>query len=298
LAPGSAGAQASAKAVQDFSAQLAAEHATMSQIGEQTGGRAFLNTNGLDQALQAAAQDGGSYYSLTYSPANPNFDGSLRRIQLRLDCSGCRLAYRRSYFADDLDTGRNKPTDLASETPAPGSLAAAMQYGAPPAHDLVFSARVDSFGDPAPATPGQMDALMPYLALAARVNRRKFVKPQTPVQLQRYVVQYAVLARALSLPAGSDHIYRSKLGFAVLALDANGDTLSGIQTSVEDAIPESRIDDVETNGYREVQVVFVPAAAASLRLAVEDQISGRIGSLEVRLPLPPPAKGDPAAAAP
>ena len=44
-----------------------AEFATMNLIGEQTGGRAFYNTNGLKESLETAADEGSSYYSLVYA---------------------------------------------------------------------------------------------------------------------------------------------------------------------------------------------------------------------------------------
>ena len=49
---------------------------------------------------------------------------------------------------------------------------------------------------------------------------------------------------------------------------------------------DTGIDDVLLNGYKPVQVLFVPVNAALLRLVVRDDRSGRIGSMEIRLPLP------------
>ena len=78
-----------------------AEFATMNLIGEQTGGRAFYNTNGLKEALETAADEGSSYYSLVYAPTNMKFDGSLRHISVHLEHGHYNLAYRRTYFAGD-----------------------------------------------------------------------------------------------------------------------------------------------------------------------------------------------------
>lgn len=287
IGSGSAGARASTKAVQDFSIRQSSEHAAMDLMGEETGGRAFYNTNGLEGALQAAAEDGSNYYSLTYAPTNTRFDGGVRSIKVTVDRSGCHLAYRRSYFADDLNPASDQKPDLASADPEPDSLEAAMQPGMLPAHELLFAAQVDAYGAPTVATPGQMKALQPYLKLAAKVNHRKFIPPHGPIHLQRYVVQYAVLTRQLDLAAGSDGVAHPRLSFAVLAFDKDGNALSGIETRIEDAIPAARIAAAEAEDYRAVQVVFVPVDAVSLRLAVEDANTSRIGTMEVRLPLPP-----------
>jgi VWFA-related protein len=295
-APGSAGASgipADVKAVQDYTRQQTAEHSTMDAIGGQTGGHAFYNTNGLEQAMQSAVKDGSSYYSLEYAPTNPEYDGSLRKLKVTLDHRGLQLAYRRSYFADDLETGTRDPQtgkvekfDPAETAPELGSLLAAMQFGAPPARQLIFAAHVDALGPPAPATADQVRGLIPYLQAASHIAHTKFVIPQAPVQLERYVVQYAVLASQLDLPATKDNIYTPDLTFAVLAFDEDGYTLIGFRTSIQDAIPATRIEEVRKHGYRITQMVYVPLNATSLRIAVRDGRTNRIGSMEVRLPLP------------
>ena len=47
------------------------ENATMQQMAEQTGGHAFINTNGLSQAVASAIDSGSNFYTLTYSPTKP-----------------------------------------------------------------------------------------------------------------------------------------------------------------------------------------------------------------------------------
>ena len=53
----------------------------MDEIAEQTGGRAFYNTNGLAQAIATSTNEGSNYYSLSYNPTNTRFDGRVRRIR-------------------------------------------------------------------------------------------------------------------------------------------------------------------------------------------------------------------------
>ena len=171
-----------------------------------------------------------------------------------------------------------------------------MQFGTPSSNELIFVARVDAVGSPAPATEKQMQELVRYLEAASRSNQKKSVLSRTPVMMQQYAVHYAVLAKQLNLTAGQDSIYRPKLTFAELAFDGDGATLTGLQTTIEDAIPASRLAAVERDGYRIAQTVFVPVNAAVLRLGVQDGRTNRIGSMEVRLPLPP-SQGDMAAPA-
>jgi VWFA-related protein len=277
--------QGSMRAISQFGEQISAKHSAMDMIGEETGGRAFYNPNGLDRAMEKASSDGTSYYSLVYAPANNKFDGSVRRISVSLEHNHYHLAYRRSYFADDLDTGANPQATTAVEKTSTESMAVAAQFGAPPSHQLIFAAQVDAIGAPAPATAVQMAALDPYLEQADKAAGRKFVKPTAPIPMQQYAIQYAVLASQLDLHQSENGVYRPHVALTALAFNAEGETLWGFNTRIEDAIPAAEFGNILQNGYRAVQVLLVPVDTAVIRLVVYDENSGRIGSMEARVPL-------------
>ena len=79
------------------------EHATMQKMADATGGRAFVNTNGLTDAVANAIDEGSNFYTLAYTPANSTRDGGFRKIKVQLAREGLTLAYRQGYFADDPD---------------------------------------------------------------------------------------------------------------------------------------------------------------------------------------------------
>src|ERR1035437_4186578 len=81
-----------------FSNDTAAEHGTMRAMADATGGRAFVNTNGLTQAVSTAIEEGSNFYTLTYTPSNFERDGKLRKIKIQLDRKGLKLAYRQGYY--------------------------------------------------------------------------------------------------------------------------------------------------------------------------------------------------------
>ena len=83
------------------SAVLMAAHATMQDLAEKTGGRAFYNTNDLKNAIGTGIADGSTYYTLSYYPSNKDWDGRFRKIQLKVKRSGVKLRYRLGYFAID-----------------------------------------------------------------------------------------------------------------------------------------------------------------------------------------------------
>jgi VWFA-related protein len=270
-----------------YAAQLAAEQGTMIQIADETGGTAYFNTNELAKAFHSAVDNGSNYYSLTYAPTNPNFNGKLRHIRVTVEGKGYHLAYRRSYYADNLGGKSAETSELADVQP--GSLMSALEFGAPEAHELIFAARLYAVGAPANASPDQMAQLMPYLQGAAQAEGLNFSKPKTPLPMQHYLVQFGVMAREMQMPQESDGKYHAELSFAVMSYDAQGNPLGGEQTTVEAVIPPARMDQFRKQGYQAVENVYVPAGAASLRIAVRDGLSSRIGSLEVPLPLSPVA---------
>ena len=289
------GSQASVlKSNVDFARAQSAEHGTMDWLAEQTGGRAFYNTNGLEKALETAADDGNSYYSIVYAPTNTKFDGSVRRIGVHLEHGHYHLAYRRSYFADDVDAETHKHISAELDSVATGKASASgdlmvpdLQYGAPPSHQLVFAAHVDAIGAPTQATPEQMAALAPYRELAAKAAHRKLVPQTAPVAMQQYVIQYGLPASQLEFPKSASGAYHSDLSIATLAFNQDGETLWGTATRLKDDIPPAKYSDIRKNGYQAAQTFLIPADTAVIRLVVRDEHGGQNGSMEIRLPLPP-----------
>ena len=259
----------------------------MEDLSEQTGGRAFYNTDGLKEALEKAADDGNSYYSLVYAPANAKFDGKLRRISVHLTNGHHHLAYRRSYFADDLDSPSQPKPPADDATAIADTMAGASEFGAPPARDLIFATYVEPIGKPTKANAEQMAALTPYLKQAAKVEHERFADPPTPVTMQPYTIVYDLLAGQLDLPQSADTKFHSDISFAALAFDEGGETLWATKTEMKDSIPASKLADIRKDGFKAVQAIAVPVSTAVVRLVIRDEHSGRIGSMEIRLPLPP-----------
>ena len=268
-------------------------------IANATGGRAFYSDNGIREILDDAVEDGGNYYTLTYSPTNPNYDGSLRRISVTLNQHGYHLAYRRSYYADDPDTPQvhNKKHESDEETPAEAEaktrehlMYANLQHGAPLIHQLIFKVRIHAVGAPELATPAQMTTL-------AAFSRGKRGKPSKPVKVQSYAIYYVVVASQIKHQKGQ----AVPLEFAAVAYDPDGFIANGIFENVADdslsnpfgglqpAPPESWEPDKQIV-YRAMQELVVPVNAASLRVAVRDTSNDRLGSLEIPLPLVPEAE--------
>lgn len=76
-------------------------HNNMREIAEKTGGKAFFNRNDLDNAVRGDMEDGATYYSVAYYPQNKDWNGKFRKIQVAAKRPGLKLRYRAGYFAVD-----------------------------------------------------------------------------------------------------------------------------------------------------------------------------------------------------
>lgn len=71
----------------------------MDTIAEDTGGRAFSNSNNLQRAFNRVFEAGANYYTLAYAPTDQNWDGAFRHIKVNVHRKGLHLAYRKGYYA-------------------------------------------------------------------------------------------------------------------------------------------------------------------------------------------------------
>jgi len=89
-----------------FSSQAATQD-TLTTIAEDTGGRAFFDSNSFGQVFDRVVNDTSAYYVLGYTSTNSARDGRFRRIKVRLKRSDLKLEYRSGYYA---------PRDFAHST--------------------------------------------------------------------------------------------------------------------------------------------------------------------------------------
>lgn len=85
-----------------FPGQFADEEsnrATMLNVASDTGGRAFFRTNDIALAAQKTMEAGSNYYTLAYTPANSDWRGRYRHIEVKVSKAHVKLEYRRGYYA-------------------------------------------------------------------------------------------------------------------------------------------------------------------------------------------------------
>jgi VWFA-related protein len=83
-------------------------------LSADTGGRLIANSNDVHAGLERVMDDMSGYYEITYDPQLADFDGSFRRIELKVRRPGVRVQTRSGYFALPPGEGTvNFPWELA-----------------------------------------------------------------------------------------------------------------------------------------------------------------------------------------
>jgi VWFA-related protein len=239
-----------------------AEHSTMDQFANETGGKAFYNTNAVGEAVVKSIADGANYYTIGYVPANKNYNGAYRKIDVDLQSGHDQLEYRHGYFADD-------PTQTAKLMPGRLSpLIAAMQHGVLPQSQVLFHVRLVPAGDP--SVKEEKISSDPAGALA------KTLKPP----LARYIADYTIDPRGFDSKTLPDGRLHHELELTQVAYDAGGIRLNytdqGFAIDTPPALEREQ-------GIRMHQEIDLPAGQVYLRVGIHDLISGRIGTVEIPL---------------
>jgi VWFA-related protein len=222
---------------------------TMLEMAEDTGGKAFVNSNGLAQAVEKVVEAGSNYYTLSYTPTDADAHGEYRSIRVDVEGSGFRLAYRRGYYAD--------ASDVAAGTKVTDAVKAAELSSAPAATQIPFYARV--------------------LPMAAGA-RKELGKAESV----SYLVEYSIDPRGLSIETAADGLRHGHVEFIALVYNGDGKTINSDVKPVRVTWSASQFNAALQHGVRYQQEIRVPAQGeCSVRLLVHDFLGDKIGAIDV-----------------
>jgi len=108
----------------------------LGQLANQTGGFHITDTNDLKTRLQLVDDDLHTYYLMSYSPKNQNYDGSYRKIEVKVKRPGVTVQSRKGYFAIN---GVFSSPVLSYEVPALALLGNRERPDAFPVHAVGFN---------------------------------------------------------------------------------------------------------------------------------------------------------------
>ena len=246
--------------IRKFSIMTSAEHATMTEIAENTGGKAFFDTNDLKSAVEKAVSDGSNYYSFTYTPPDEKLDGTYRRIEVKINQPDLHLSYRKTYFADNPNEAWNGKKVMPQS-----AMQAAMMFGAPGATQILFS--VQAVPDDVPVNK---------LSQGSKPNS-KLMKPP----YRTYNLTSLVDIRDVRFSMTSDGVRHGNFEFAILVYDSDGEVVNQTSSRMSLDFPADRFAQILERGLRVGQTVEVPVKGDYfLRIGISDVAADHIGAVE------------------
>lgn len=247
-----------------------ANYASMETLADDTGGKAFYNTNGLNDALARAVNYGSHYYTLAYTPTDKKMDGRYRRIQVKLS-GKYKFYYRRGYYAD------NAKHDKVKEQPS-DPLKPLMTRGLPDFAQILYRALIT------PSKP------QPKPDASPTGDNKEFKGPST-----RYAVEFAIAIDDLAFETTSDGLHGGNIEVMLVAYDREGNALNWIIKKQEMSLKGQSYAAAQAAGLQMHYEIDVPSDLLSkdtvyLRTGVYDVRSRNAGTLEVSLhPVAAPA---------
>jgi VWFA-related protein len=249
-----------------------AEHGTIEQLADSTGGHAWFHANGLSDAVTRAVDSGSSYYTLIYSPSDTKQQGEYREVRVNLTgaltARGLQIAYRHGYYADD-PKQPHPTTEAAAATHSAETYAAAvMARGTPAPADILFKVRVlpDSTADEETLAPGnQSDP-----------------SGRTKGPFRRFDVDFAALPDDFHLTQQADGLRTGMIEFIACVYDRDGRLWNTMGNSVHLNLKPETYQQFLQQGMSFHLQVSVPARRESyLRIAIHDVPSNRFGVVEI-----------------
>ena len=282
-----------ARDTSNFSTQLANEHGTMVQMAEDTGGKAFINTNGLKEAIDQAVDIGSNYYTLSYVPTNDQAKGDFRRIQVSLGDKEYSLSYRHGYYAESAEAAERRrrlsPKGMAgAAAPVYDPMHIAMLWGGPNPTQVIFAAKVH------PATGAVEDKASPGTQVGSK----------TSGPYERYSVFFIADPQTVSAPALPNGKHHIEFEFVTYAYNDQGVLITSTGNRLVADLAEDRYQAMRKGGVQYQQEISVPAKNDNLflRIGIHDLASDKVGAIEVPITavnrLPPLSQFAPAAGTP
>jgi VWFA-related protein len=257
------------------------DNSTMLQMAERTGGHAFLNTNGLANAVTRAIEAGSNYYTLTYTPTDTANDGKFRRLQLKLRRDGYTLAYRRGYYADAPKTSdEGKPSRAAVSTTSFRKLT---QLAPVPVADPMHNTMI--FGSPVPTQITLKVLVLPAAGQPEEtVASGNFAIPYAHLDgpYRRYDVTIAVDPSAVVFTPGEDGSRQANLMFRTYLYSRDGKLLNTSSRVGDEKLTPALYERTLHSGVFFHQQISVPLKGEFyLRVGVHDVTADRDGAVEI-----------------
>ncbi|HEY6348439.1 MAG TPA: VWA domain-containing protein [Candidatus Angelobacter sp.] len=219
---------------------------TMRTMAERTGGKTFANQNDLNTSIRGSMDDGSTYYTLGYYPADKNWDGKLRQIEIKTSHPGVNLRYRLGYYA--LDPGvesKEEAKMLAAD------FSRALALDTPSSTAVLFHATV---------TP--------------------------PGSGQKLQVSFAIDPHTLSYAEKEGGAQQASLGCAIVAYTERGSRVKDEINNLVGKVKAEEFPKLMRSSFPCTCTIDLKPGKYQLRLGVVDKISTQMGTATASVTVP------------
>jgi VWFA-related protein len=254
-------------------AQRNTDQETMKQLAHDSGGKAYVNTNGLAEVIADVVKSSADFYTITYSPENKNMDGQYRPIEVKLNGVKYNLDYRHGYYAMDQELPGNGSIAISAADAAKmqNPLAPVMDFGMPQSEQILYKTIIQ------PLPPQQQAAITPG------ADAQPQEKPVAKGPTSRYMVNFAIDLGDVRLTEEADGTHTGKLVISMIAYDRYGNIVTRKDHIVALNIKPDIYKAFQTTGIQLRDSVEVPRGQYWLRTGVFDPATRKVGTLEVPL---------------
>lgn len=240
--------------------ELLQAHSSMEDLAAKTGGKAFFNRNDVGAAVRNDMEDGATYYSLGYYPLNKDWNGQFRKVQISSKRPGVKLRYRLGYFAvDRVEFLKHHPQQQDMD------LNLALNPDSPEATSLQFQATV----------------VMPSAENGNHIR-----------------LNYAVDPQQISFTRESDGLEHAQVDCAARIFNSSDldKSLKTLGARMQAGLEEDAYNRINRSFFPCQLTLDLDAGTYFLRLAVRDNATGHIGTVNAHIRVPgPPQSADKAA---
>ncbi len=237
------------RSIGNENAAFFANHSTMNDLAERTGGKAFYNRNDIDAAIGHSIDDGSTYYTLAYYPENKNWDGKFRKISIKVNRSGAKVRNRLGYYASDPRGGFDPKVRQAA-------FAEALDLDFPISTGLLFEAGVIQ---PSPKTENKL------------------------------MINFAVDPHAIVFENRGDGLQHASVACAVHIYTEKGKQVRTEMSGIDAALKPDMFQKVMMGRFPCQNKINLAPGNYILRLGVIDNSTGLLGTANARITVLAPA---------
>jgi VWFA-related protein len=224
-----------------FSAQSA-----MAGMAQRTGGKTFFNRNDIDTGVRTSLDDGATYYTLEYYPANRKWDNKFRHIRVKASRSGVKLQYRDGYYA-------NNPGVVLNASTMSEEFSQALDINAPALTAISFQAAV---------------------------------LPASQQTQNKTTVVFQIDPHTLAFQRGNDGLEHAELNCVVWAYPKKGDPVRSEGGTINAALPPDQFNRLMKSFFPCQRALELKPGQYVLRLGVLDRTVNLIGTVSTPLNVP------------